>query len=207
MAGNIQEKPPRGSEWHRWEPHIHAPGTVIEDHYTEKNAWELYLRALEEATPSLRAIGITDYCITRSYERVKAEKDKGRLNGCNLLFPNIELRLSTGTVKGNFVNIHLLVSPEDPNHIAELNRFLARLSFEAFKDTFACTRADLIRLGRRADPAKTDDESALRHGCTQFKVSRENLMEVSLFWTARENRMCRSLDFFSQCCVGGLSDP
>jgi hypothetical protein len=24
-------------------------------------------------------IGVTDYCITRSYERVKAEKDKGRL--------------------------------------------------------------------------------------------------------------------------------
>jgi hypothetical protein len=56
MAGNIQERAPRGSEWHRWEPHIHAPGTAIEDQYPEKNAWELYLRALEEATPSLRAI-------------------------------------------------------------------------------------------------------------------------------------------------------
>ena len=109
MAGNIQESAPRGSEWHRREPHIHAPGTVKEDGYTEKNSWELYLRALEEATPSLRAIGITDYCVTRSYELVKAEKDKGRLNDCNLLFPNIELRLNTGTVRGNFVNIHLLV--------------------------------------------------------------------------------------------------
>src|ERR1700676_1477066 len=119
----------RGSEWHRWEPHVHAPGTVLEARYAP-SGWDAYLRALEEATPSLRAIGITDYCITRSYERVKAEKEKGRLNGCNLLFPNIELRLNTGTVKGNFVNIHLLVSPDDPNHIAELNRFLARLSFD-----------------------------------------------------------------------------
>jgi AAA domain, putative AbiEii toxin, Type IV TA system len=188
MAVNIQDRAPRGSEWHRWEPHIHAPGTVKEDNYTEKNARELYLRALEEATPPLRAIGITDYCITRSYERVKAEKDNGRLNGCNLLFPNIELRLNTGTVRGNFVNIHLLVSPEDPDHIAELNRFLARLSFEAFKDTFACTPDDLRRLGRRANPAKTDDESALRHGCTQFKVSRENLVKAyyDIDW-ARKN--------------------
>lgn len=151
---------------------------MLADRYSENDAWERYLCALEEVSPSLRAIGITDYCITRSYERVKTEKDKGRLNGCELLFPNIELRLNTGTVKGNFVNIHLLVSPEDPNHIAELNRFLGQLSFQAFNDKFACTQTDLIRLGRRADPAKTDDEAALQHGCTQFKVSRENLVEA-----------------------------
>ena len=29
-----------------------------------------------------------------------------------------------GTVKGKWVNIHLLVSPEDPHHLTELNRFL-----------------------------------------------------------------------------------
>src|SRR5260370_21259631 len=81
-----------------------------------------------------------------------------------------------------------LDSPEDPGHIAELNRFLARLSFDAFRDTFACTPTDLIRLGRRSDPSKTDDESALRHGCTQFKVSRENLLDVyrNIEW-ARKN--------------------
>src|ERR1700722_15956666 len=152
----------RGSEWHRWEPHIHAPGTILADRY-QKDSWSSYLDAVEAVSPALRAIGVTDYCVTRSYERMKSEKDKGRLNGCDLLFPNIELRLNTGTVKGNFVNIHLLVSPEDPNHIAELNRFLGRLSFQAFNDKFVCTQADLIRLGRRADPAKTDDEAALQH--------------------------------------------
>jgi hypothetical protein len=177
----------RGSEWHRWEPHIHAPGTVQADQYPT-DGWELYLNALETASPALAAIGITDYCITRSYERVKAEKDKGRLKGCDLLFPNIELRLNTGTVKGNFVNIHLLVSPEEPDHIAELNRFLGRLSFSAFDDKFACTPAELIRLGRRADPTKIKDEAALQHGCSQFKVSLENLLETyqGIEW-ARDN--------------------
>jgi hypothetical protein len=116
----------RGSEWHRWEPHIHAPGTVLADRYP-KNSWSRYLDALEAVSPALRVIGVTDYCITRSYERVKAAKDKGRLEQCDLLFPNVELRLNTGTVKGNFVNIHLLASPESPDHIAELNRFLGRL--------------------------------------------------------------------------------
>ena len=176
----------RGSEWNRWEPHIHAPGTVHEDSYPA-SGWDNYISALEAAVPPLRAIGVTDYCVTRSYERVKVYKDSGRLKSCDLLFPNIELRLDTGTVKGQFVNIHLLVCPDDPNHIAELNRFLGQLVFAAFDDKFACTPADLIRLGQRADRSKTDEEAALRHGCSQFKVSRENLIEAHRMEWAREN--------------------
>ena len=177
----------RGSEWHRWEPHIHAPGTVLEDQFP-RSGWEEYLSALESASPTLRAIGVTDYCVTASYERVKAEKDTGRLQRCDLLFPNIELRLNTGTMKGNFVNIHLLVCPDDPNHIDELNRFLGQLVFLAFNDKFVCTPADLVRLGQRSDPSKSEPEAALRHGCTQFKISLDNLVRAhhEMQW-AREN--------------------
>jgi hypothetical protein len=176
----------RGSEWNRWEPHIHTPGTVLEDRYSAAG-WEDYLAALEAAVPELRAIGVTDYCVTRSYERVKSHKDAGRLKDCDLLFPNIELRLNTGTVKGQFVNIHLMVCPDDPNHVAEINRFLGQLIFAAFNDRFACTPQDLVRLGRRADPSKTDDEAALRHGCTQFKVSLDNLVEAHRIEWASDN--------------------
>lgn len=175
----------RGSEWHRWEPHVHAPGTVLEDRYPV-SGWDAYLDALENASPPLAAIGITDYCVARSYERAKAAIDKRRLRTCSLLFPNIELRLNTGTVRGHFVNIHLLVSPSDPDHIAELNRFLGQLVFFAFNDKFVCTPADLIRLGRRADLHKTDEEAALRHGCKQFKVSLDNLIQAhrDMAWAA-----------------------
>ena len=178
----------RGSEWHRWDPHIHAPGTLLEDRYPASDGWESYLHALETVAPAIRAIGVTDYCITRSYERVKAAKDGGRLPGCELLFPNIELRLNTGTVKGNFVNIHLIVCPDDQDHVAELNRFLGRLTFSAFGDKFACTPSDLIRLGRRAGDSSAEDEPALRRGAAQFKVSLDNLLEAlrALEW-ASEN--------------------
>ena len=188
MSGDVLEVMNRGSEWYRWEPHIHAPGTVLADQYPGEGGWELYLDALEAASPPLRAIGVTDYCITRSYEHVKEAKEKGRLAGCDLLFPNIEMRLNTGTVKGHYVNIHLLVSPEDPDHVAELNRFLGRLSFPAFDDEFTCTPAELIRLGQRAASTKIDNEAALKHGVLQFKVSLENLLEAyrGIEW-ARDN--------------------
>ncbi len=178
----------RGSVWRRWEPHIHTPGTVLEDRFPKDKGWELYLDALEAVTPRLQAIGVTDYCITRSYERMREEKAKGRLKDCEVLFPNVELRLKIGTAKGNFVNIHLLVSPEDPNHVEELNRFLGRLSFTAYDDEFTCTPSDLARLGQRAHHGEIDEEAALKHGVTQFKVSLDNLLHTyrSIDW-AQEN--------------------
>ena len=78
-----------GSRWHRWDPHIHAPGTILNDQYTGEDAWERYLVALETATPAIRALGVTDYYSTGCYERVREAKSRGRLVGCDLIFPNI----------------------------------------------------------------------------------------------------------------------
>ena len=167
-----------GSRWHRWEPHVHAPGTVLNDQFKGADAWERYLTALESASPAIRAIGITDYYSTTSYERVVSEKAGGRLRDCDLIFPNIEMRLGIGTVKGKWVNLHLLVSPEDPDHLVELERILPRLTFNAHDDTYACNRADLTRLGKRANSKLTDPIAALEQGSQQFKVSFEQLKKI-----------------------------
>jgi hypothetical protein len=95
-----------------------------------------------------------------------------------LVFPNIEMRLGIGTVKGAWVNIHLLVSPEHPDHIIELKRFLARLTFAAFNDSFCCSREDLIKLGQCADRTIQSQVAALEHGSKQFKVSFDQLREA-----------------------------
>ena len=158
-----------GSRWQRWDPHIHAPGTVLNDQF--RGDWNAYLTALEKADPPIVAIGATDYYLTRTYKQVADAKKSGRLQCCKLIFPNVEMRLAVGTVKGNWANIHLLVSPENEDHLTELHRFLARLTFEAFGTTFTCTPDELILLGKRSDPAIKDDETALKKGCEQFKVN------------------------------------
>src|SRR5260370_4974970 len=71
-----------------------------------------------------------------------------------------------------------LVSPEDANHLQEARRILSRLQFHAFNDRFDCTREELVRLGKRADSAITEDGPALRHGATQFKVNFAQLRKV-----------------------------
>ncbi len=168
----------RGSEWRRWEPHIHAPGTAMNNEFSGPNAWHDYLTALEQATPSIEAIAVTDYYVTDTYEKVLQHKASGRLPAAELIFPNVELRLDVATVKGGFVNLHLLVSPEDPQHLDELQRLLSRLQFNVMRDRFDCTRADLMRLGKKADPGITDDHAALSYGANQFKVNFQKLREV-----------------------------
>lgn len=168
----------RGSEWRRWEPHIHAPGTVMNNQFTGPDAWGNYLTALEQATPVIEAIAVTDYYLTDTYEDVLLHKAAGRLASTKLIFPNVELRLDVATAKAGFVNLHLLVSPEDPQHLDELRRLLSRLQCNVMQDRFDCTRADLIRLGKKADPNIADDRAALAYGANQFKVSFQKLREV-----------------------------
>jgi hypothetical protein len=74
----------RGSEWRRWEPHIHAPGTVINNQFSGPNAWSDYLTALKNATPVIEAIAVTDYYVTETYEEVLRHKAAGRLPAVKL---------------------------------------------------------------------------------------------------------------------------
>lgn len=167
-----------GSQWHRWEPHIHAPGTIFNDQFKGPTAWDDYLASLEQAIPVIRAIAVTDYYCTDTYQRVRAEMEQnGRLPQVALVFPNVELRLDVATVKDRWTNIHLLVSPEDPDHLKEIERFLGRLRFEAHGDNLACNRHDLIKLGQKSRPDLTNEQAAFRHGASQFKVNFSQLRE------------------------------
>ena len=167
----------RGSEWHRWEPHIHAQNTIFNNQFGGVDPCRAYLTTLENVTPKIEAIAVTDYYVTDTYEEFLNHRVEGRLPGVMLLFPNIELRLDVAA-KSGFVNIHLLISPEDPDHLSEVKRILKRLQFYAFDDRFDCTREELIKLGKRADPAIADDGVALRHGATQFKINFVQLRKV-----------------------------
>nr|WP_323033279.1 AAA family ATPase [Paracoccus sp. (in: a-proteobacteria)] len=161
----------------RWEPHIHAPGTIFNDQFGV-NSWDEYISALEAVTPTLSAIGITDYYGISTYERVRAEKQSGRLGGCQLIFPNIEMRLAIGTVRGNYVNVHLLVDPADDDHVEQINNTLSRLTFRVDEQDYGCTAAQLTRLGRHLDRTLTDDRAALAHGSQQYKVSLDDLRKA-----------------------------
>src|SRR5690348_14387908 len=151
----FEVREPRGSLWHRWDPHLHAPGTLLNDQFG--GDWEAYLTRIESADPRIEALGVTDYFCIDTYKEVRKRKAAGRLEGVQFLFPNVELSIETKTTADRAINIHLLFCPSDPNHEAELERILGQLTFDAGEREYACTRSDLIALGRKHDPKQTDE--------------------------------------------------
>ena len=173
----------RGSVWRRWEPHIHAPGTVLNDQYSGENKWESYFDALETANPLIQAIGVTDYYLLDTYESVVTAKADGRLPNVGFIFPNVELRLATGTDRDKAINFHLLINPEPDDHVIQIKRFLSRLTFRYQNEEFACTKDDLIALGYTHDENCKSDKKALKVGGNQFKVEFDSFDER---WKASE---------------------
>jgi hypothetical protein len=95
-----------------------------------------------------------------------------------LLFPNVEIRLDIKTDKARAINMHLLFSPDDPNHEKEIERLLAQLQFEVNERTHFCTASQLTDLGRACNPSITDDLAAQRVGTNQFKTTLGDLRRL-----------------------------
>jgi ABC-type lipoprotein export system ATPase subunit len=167
---------PRGSVWHRWDPHIHAPGTLLNDQFN--GDWEAYLQGIEESSPSIQALGVTDYFCIQTYRRVRELKEKRRLPNVALLFPNVEIRLDIKTEKKKPINLHLLFSPVDPGHEAEIERILGQLTFEYLDRSYPCTLPELTALGRKFLGQQVADSVALRNGANQFKITLQDLREL-----------------------------
>lgn len=172
----------QGSLWRRWDPHIHAPGTILSDNYPNTDqGWEDWLTRVETAIPKVEGLGVTDYYVLDSYEKVRSFQKQGRLNDV-FVFPNIELRLGIGVSKSASINFHLLISPEDPDHIQETKRFFRSLTFKALDNVYHCVKDDLIKLGKDFAQSHGEgtisDVKALEHGANQFKVNFEEFRKA-----------------------------
>lgn len=165
-----------GSQWHRWDPHVHAPGTQLADGFGRN--WEEYLSKIENSSPRVRALGVTDYFCIGTYQKARAFKASGRMPEVELLFPNVEIRLDIKTDKARAINMHLLFSPDDPDHEKEIERLLGQLHFEFRDRTYSCTPSQLADLGRAFDPTVNDSVAAQKLGTNQFKTTLTDLKRL-----------------------------
>lgn len=165
----------RGSEWHKWDLHVHTPSSVLRNDFG--NDWDgyvqkLFRKAIEE---DIRAIGITDYFSIDGYKKLKQDylaqpsklkelfesKEIEEIEKI-LIFPNIEFRLEK-FVSGNpkdldklnrKLNYHVLLSDKIDIEDIEQN-FLSQIQFQynantgEEAETRSLTRSNLESLGRR----------------------------------------------------------
>ncbi len=104
----------RGSEWRKWDLHVHTPTTKSSDGYiptSGKDVWDEFCENIEES--DVMAIGITDYFSLDNYftfiDKFKTKYPKSS----KVFFPNIELRLNESVNPSQEeVHMHLIFRPE-----------------------------------------------------------------------------------------------
>ncbi len=104
-----------GTEWHKWDLHVHTPASFVHDYGGGEDGWEKYIAALEALPPEIAAIGINDYIFLDGYRRVLQFKNSGRLQNLKLILPVIEVRLDKfGGSKNALsrVNWHIIFSDQ-----------------------------------------------------------------------------------------------
>lgn len=121
---------PRGSEWRKWDLHLHAPGTKLGDQYTLKDGktdFEQFCQIIHDS--DVAVVAIADYfsfdgyfSVVETYKRLYHDDGK-------LILPNLELRLPVAVNRDNQeVNLHLIFRPSLTRD--EANKFLSRLNTE-----------------------------------------------------------------------------
>lgn len=117
---------PRGSEWRKWDLHVHCPEDVLNNQFKGKNGnekWEEYINRLENL--DIEVIGLTNYFCIDGYEKIVELQNKSKLKKIKLILPNIEFRLSELNKDKEFINFHIIFS--DKVSVKKIKSFLNRL--------------------------------------------------------------------------------
>lgn len=159
---------PRGSEWRRWDLHVHTPASALNNSF---GSWDDYIGQVEAQGKDVSVVGFTDYCSIDGYKKALEYKVKGRLKQFDLLLPNIEFRITPELPDGGAINVHLLVSPEDPDHVRKIEFALRKLKFTYDGTPYSCATDELIALGKAHKPGAKEDGPNFKAGVNAFKPS------------------------------------
>ncbi len=103
----------RGSEWRKWDLHVHTPFSLVQNYGANTDEiWEQYIADLEALPEEFTVLGINDYLFIDGYEKVLEYKAQGRLQNITTIFPVIEFRIKKfgGHREFKRVNFHVIFS-------------------------------------------------------------------------------------------------
>lgn len=197
---------PRGSEWRKWDLHVHTPASVLRSEFGAD--WDSYVVALfkKAIENDIWAIGITDYYLPIGYKILKKEYldnpsklsalfDVEDLEAIKKIkvFPNIEFRI-TKLVLGKEkdlswnrkVNYHIILSDDIPIEKIESD-FISQIQvcFDASTGSTVekrpLTESNLEELGGRLikeHPPFSKSGSELFVGMLNASVDEDNLITI-----------------------------
>ena len=173
------EKFIRGSEWRKWDLHIHAPSkfTCCKKDDFMWNILEEKLSIFLTELKSLENISvlwITDYFSLDWYKSVIAHKND--LSNIDLILPNLELRITPETNNAKKINLHIIFNTEILS-VDKIERFLYKFEFLQQGTSFTCKYEDLIWLWKKFD-SSSSDEKAFEKWLNEFSITYQKFFEI-----------------------------
>jgi len=178
----------RGSEWRKWDLHVHTKDTNKNDQFSSSSFKEFckvfFKKALEN---NIQAIGVTDYFSISNYKKVvDFVNDIDSCKDFNLeerksikeifILPNVELRMMPSTDKAKLINIHCIFNPEYVKSLE--NNFFGSIEYSAgVGKKFKMNYQGMMDLGKSLD-SSLNDENAYKKGVNSFVVSHSDLQKL-----------------------------
>lgn len=195
----------KGSEWKKWNLHVHTKGTNKNDQFTSATLDVFFDTFFKSAYYNqIEAIGITDYFSIDRYKdalkyisQIDTRIDKD--NGTKIftepeiefiknifLFPNVELRMLPATDRGRLINIHCLFNPDYVEHLE--NDFFGHIENQ---DGKKMNRHGLINYGQSLDSTLSTDDLKYKKGVDNFVIDLKTLKNV----------LAKNKDFQNNCIL------
>lgn len=197
---------PRGSEWRKWDLHVHTPASVLRNEFGQD--WDTYVVELftRAIAAEISVIGITDYYLPEGYRILKRDYLDNVQKMASLfdtqtlekirkitIFPNIEFRLTKLVVGkerdlswNRKVNYHVVLSDElsldkiESDFISQV-QLCFNASTGSQTERRPLTRSNLEELGRRLiaeHPPFADLGSELFIGMMNASVDEDDLIKI-----------------------------
>ena len=135
----------RGSEWRKWDLHVHTPNTKLNNGYGDR--WDDFVEKINKS--DIDVFGITDYFSIDSYKYFLEKFQIKYPDSKKIFFPNIEFRIDSKNKKAEHIQFHVIFSNQSET-INKIDEFLTRLPLLSTDDKNLnkyCTESDLREVG------------------------------------------------------------
>lgn len=170
---------PKGSEWRKWDLHIHTPKSIEQQYNGDDSVnWDKFVDYLEKLPSEVKVVGINDYYFIDGYEKImKDYKFKGKLPNIEKIFPLLEFRIDTFGAANQSemqkVNLHILFNLNEENFEDEIKsireEFIERLTVSKLHGTKKLSRENL---------QVSSSDQTLKTGFAELIPSTEKVFEL-----------------------------
>lgn len=167
----------KGSEWNKWDLHIHSPMTWLANEFNGPVDVPEFVNKLGES--GLSMIGLTNYFYF-AYNEVEIIRDEISRQGLYIsVLPNVEFRLVQPNKEGDWINIHCIFAENVST--AKINQSLSSLQIATKSSTgrpVYCSEISLRENSKGIDEITVDFKTLCDHISSHFELFRECIIAV-----------------------------